>query len=168
VSNQLDEDLIDSLKSASAKLTGYQRRAFQAEMALKYCDGSARKAERLFGWGRAAVKLGLNEHRSGFRCVDATSRRGRKKTEDQCPLLVEKIHQIVEPQAQADPKFQTTLAYTRITAKRVQEELLQEESLRDQVPTRQTVGEILNRLGYCLRRVQKTRPEKNSRNGCHL
>jgi hypothetical protein len=34
--------------------------------------------------------------------------------------------------------------------------------LKDSVPSRQTVGELLNRNGYRLRRVLKTRPEKKS------
>ena len=66
----------------------------------------------------------------------------------------------MEPQSQADPKFQTTMAFTRITAKAVREALRSQPELKDFVPTRQTVGCMLNRLGYRLRRVQKARPEK--------
>lgn len=157
---QITEDVVESLRLAAGKLSGYRRREFQAEMAWKYCDGSPRKAEDVFGWRRTAVELGLHERRTGIRCLDNTAARGRKKTEDQCPELAQRIHELVEPAAQADPKFQTTLAYTRITAERVRQELLQDESLAESVPSRQTVGEILGRLGYSLRRVQKTRPEK--------
>jgi len=41
-----------TIPSAARKLTGCLRRQFQAEMALKSCDGQARRAERVFGWGR--------------------------------------------------------------------------------------------------------------------
>jgi hypothetical protein len=44
------------------------------------------------------------------------SQRGRKKTEDNVPLIRTEIQKIIEPQAQADPEFQTTLAFTRVTA----------------------------------------------------
>jgi hypothetical protein len=158
--NQIADDVVDSIRSGASKLTGYRRREYQAEMALKYCNGSPRKAENVFGWRRTAVATGLGEHRSGIRCLDNTSARGRKKTEQLCPELEQRMREIVEPQAQADPKFQTTLAYTRITAQRVRNELLKDATIADSVPTRQTVGEILGRLGYSLRRVQKTRPEK--------
>jgi hypothetical protein len=73
----------------------------------------------LFGWGRAAVHTGLNERRTGIRCLDAFSARGRPRTEEQQPELVEVIHALVEPASQADSKFQTPLAYTRLTAKAV-------------------------------------------------
>jgi hypothetical protein len=149
-----------SLKSAARLLTGHRRRQFQAEMALKYCQGSARKTEKVFGWGRDAVHTGLNELRSGILCLDAYHLRGRKKTEDRCPALAEHIHRLVEPQSQADPKIQTTFAYTRVTAEAVRDALKNQPEVKDAVPCRQTVGRILNRLGYRLRRVLKARPEK--------
>lgn len=156
----LTDDMIGVIKSAAAKLTGFERRQFMAEMALKYCGGSPRRAETVFGWGREAVQTGLNEKRTGIRCLDSFQARGRKKTEEQIPQLAEEIRRIVDPQAQADPKFQTTLAFTRITAQAVRNELLKNEQLHPVVPSRQTIGEILNRMGYRLRRVLKARPEK--------
>ena len=105
---------------------------------------------------------GLNELRTGIRCVDNFSDRGRHKTEELHPELAEQIHAIVEPQSQADPKFQTPLAFTRITAKAVREQLLARGGrTRRPVPAERTVYDILNRLGYRLRRVRKTKPQKN-------
>ena len=54
-------------------MTGAKRRAFQAEMALKYCGGSARLSETVFGWKRQTVALGLAEKRSGITIVGAQS-----------------------------------------------------------------------------------------------
>lgn len=156
----LTDDVIQTIQSAAQLLTGYRRRQFQAETAVKYCNGSARNAETTFGWGRTAVHTGLNELRSGIRCLDACHLRGRKKIEELCPKLEEHVHRLVDPQAQADPKFQTTRAFTRITAKAVREALKAEPELTGFVPSRQTVGCLLNRLGYRLRRVRKARPEK--------
>lgn len=156
----LTDDLIETIQLAARKLTGFERRQFMAEMALKYGAGSARKAETVFGWGRDAVNTGLNEKRTGIRCLDNFQARGRPKAEEQTPQLTMEIQRIVDPKAQADPKFQTTLAFTRITARAVRNELLKNEELSPVVPSRQTVGEILHRLGYRLRRVLKARPEK--------
>lgn len=160
---ELTESVRETILSAARKLTGFQRRRFQAEVAIKYCRGNPRRAERIFGWGRDAVNTGLNELRSGIRCVEDYSTRGRPKSEQKSPELVEEIHALVEPESQADPKFQTPLAYTRITAKAVHERLLA-NAARDgrHVPAERTVYDILNRLGYRLRRVQKTKPQKKS------
>jgi uncharacterized membrane protein YccC len=161
--SELSESVIDTIQVAARKLTGHRRREFQAEMTLKYCAGSSRLAERRFGWGRVAVDTGLQELRTGIRCLDGFSARGRHKTEEQHPELVDEIHALVEPTSQADPKFQTPLAYTRMTAKAVHEHLAANAEGTDRhVPAERTVHAILNRLGYRLRRVRKTRPQKKS------
>ena len=160
MSDLLADDVVASLRLAAKKLTGFQRRQFQAEMAMKYCAGSARRAEATFGWSRESVNTGLNEFRTGIRCLECFSQRGRKKTEDNVSEIQAEIRKIVDLHTQADPRFQTTLAYTRITAKYVRTQLLKNKKLRDKVPCRQTIGTILNRMGYSLKRVQKTRPQK--------
>jgi hypothetical protein len=158
---ELTESVVATIQSAARKLTGYRRRQFQAEVATKYCGGSPRRAEQIFGWGRDAVNLGLNELRSGIRCVENFSARGRPKTEDKFPELVREIEALVEPESQADPKFQTPLAYTRITAKAVHEQLAANAADSDRpMPAERTLYDILNRLGYSVRRVRKTKPQK--------
>ena len=124
MSAELTEEVMETIKSACQKLPGCLRRQFQAEVAERYCDGIARRAEMVFGWGRDAVQLGLQERRTGIRYVDDYSSRGRHKTEDKFPELTSEIQALVEPHSQADPKFQTPLAYTRMTAKAVREQLL--------------------------------------------
>jgi hypothetical protein len=158
--SELTESVVATIQSAARKLTGFLRRQFQAEMTLKYCEGQARRAEAVFGWGRVAVDTGLNELRTGIRCCDNFSSRGRRKSEEESPALASAIHALAEPASQADPKFQTPLAYTRITAKAVREQLVAQGT--GPVPAERTLHDILNRLGYSLRRVRKTRPQKNS------
>jgi hypothetical protein len=160
---ELTERVRETIQSAAEKLTGWRRRQFQAETAQKYCGGSPRRAERWFGWGRDAVRKGLAELQTGVRHEDRFAARGRKKSEVQQPQLAAAIHTLVEPQSQADPKFQTTFAYTRITAKAVREQLLAgsaESGLA--VPAERTLRTILHRLNYRLRRIRKTAPQKKS------
>lgn len=152
------------LKTAAGLLTGAERREFQAKTTVELFKGSARAAETVMGWNRDTVELGLNELRTGIRCVDNFGARGRKKTEALVEGLEADIRDLVDARAQADPQMRTTLAYTRITASRVREALRQEKGyLEEQVPCLRTISNILNRLGYRLRRVEKTRPQKNSR-----
>jgi hypothetical protein len=153
-------DMRETIRSAASKLTGYRRRQFQAEMAVKYCDSSPRLAEKVFGWARDSVQTGLHEQRTGIRCVERFQERGRKRTEDVAPAIVAAIRRLVEPQAQVDPTFESPLAFTRVTAQAVRDELLKDPALTPYVPCRQTVGNILNRLDYRLRPVIKARPQK--------
>jgi hypothetical protein len=64
-------ECFDALICSGAKrLTGYQRRLFMAEVAMKLCDARARQAKRRFGWGRETVLKGLHEFRQGMRCLE--------------------------------------------------------------------------------------------------
>jgi hypothetical protein len=157
----LTPDLIDVIRTAARALTGYRRRAFQAEMAERYCGGKPRQAEAVFGWGRAAVATGLGERRTGIRCLDNVTARGRHRTEDDHPDLVARTRAVVEPQTQADPTFQSPLGYTRVTAAAVRRHLTGTGGgSGTPVPAERALPDILNRLGYRLRRVRKTAPRK--------
>ena len=68
--------------SGAGRLTGYQRRLFMAEVTTELCKGSARQAERRFGWGRETVLKGLHESRQGIRCLENFAARGRLRSED--------------------------------------------------------------------------------------
>ena len=149
------------IKSAAGKLSGAKKRAYIAEVAIEFCDGNARKAERIFGWGRETINKGIRELQTGIPYQDDYRARGNKKTEEKIPQLAEDIREIVDPKSQADPRLKTSLAYTRITAKAVRQALIDQKGYSDdQLPCESTIGEILNRLGYRLRRVQKAKPLK--------
>jgi len=71
------------------------------------------------------------------------------------------IRALADPESQADPKFQSPFLYTRMTAKAMRQALIDQKGWTDEeLPHVNTLGEILNRLGYKLRRVQKTKPLK--------
>jgi Rhodopirellula transposase DDE domain len=162
--NELQEPHIATIKDAAQKLTGAKRRAFQAQVVLDYLNGSARRAEAVFGWSRRTVILGLHELRTGITCVDNTSARGNRKTEEKWPQLAEDMRSLAEPHSQVDPKFQSPFCYTRMTAKAMRQALIGQKSWQHgQLPCENTIGNILNRLGYCLRRVQKAKPVKRVR-----
>jgi hypothetical protein len=57
-------------------------------------------------------------------CVDAFSSRGRKRSEDHLPNLLNDITAIVDNQSQADPQFRTRRLYTRLTAAEVRRQLM--------------------------------------------
>jgi len=98
-------------------MTGAKRRAFEAEMTLKYCDGHPLMAEAVFGWGRQTVALGLAERRTGIMCLGAPSAfSGRKRWEEQHPQAAQALRQLADAHAQQDPTFRTSLTYTRLTA----------------------------------------------------
>ena len=151
----------DLLRSAAQRLTGHQRRLFQAEVAQALCRGSARQAERLFGWGRQSVALGQQEAVHGVRCQEDFAARGLKPREERDPQLARDIRDLAEPHTQADPQMNSALKYTRLTAAALRQALIAEKGYRAEVlPKPRTLRRILNRLGYRIKRIQKTKPLK--------
>lgn len=152
---------IADLRLAASKMTGPTRRAFQAERALKYCGGTPLLAETLFGWGRHTVEVGLAERRTGILCLGAQAAfSGRKRWEDTQPEAAAALSRLAEAHAQQDPTFRTTLAYTRLTAKAALEALRVQGYGADQLPSPSTMAEVLNRMGFRLRKVVQAKPQK--------
>lgn len=160
----LSASQIEDLRLASSKMSGVERRAFQAAMALKYCGGNARHAERVFGWGRETVQLGLHERRTGLICVGAQAACcGNRVWEDQHPDVAQALWALAESHSQQDPTFRTVLQYTRLTAAEALTQLRAQGFPEEHLPSPSTMAEVLNRNGYRLRKVVKAKPQKNSR-----
>lgn len=154
---------IADIKRAAVSMSLVKRRAFQAEMALKYCAGSARRAEDLFGWSRAAVQLGLHEQRTGVVCLSAQPAvGGDKRWEDKHPAVAEALWSLAQAHAQQDPSFRGPLCYTRLTVAEALRQLRALEFSEQVLPSPSTLAEVLNRNGYRLRPVLKAKPQKNS------
>jgi hypothetical protein len=152
----LDEKLKSTLKDAAKKLTGPKKRAFMAKATEDYLAGSARKAETYLGWKRQSVQKGLHEQRLGVVCQDNYAARGRHKIEAILPNLVADIEALLAEQSQADPKLQNTFRYTKVTAQAVLDALVDEKGYAvAELPCRQTMGNLLNRLGYRLKKHKK-------------
>jgi hypothetical protein len=149
MSNPMDgtTDHYDALlRSGARRLTGYQRRLFQAEVATQVCGGSARLAERRFGWGRETVEKGLHESRQGMRCLEDFAARGRRRSEDKDPQLAADIRAIVEPHTYADPELQSSRRYTNLSAAEVRDALIAKGHPPAELPGERTLRDILNRM----------------------
>ena len=157
-STQQYESLI---RSAAQRLNGHQRRLFQAEVTHALCEGSPRAAERRFGWGRDCVEKGLHEAGSGLRCVENFAAKGAVPREVKDPQLAADIRAVVEPHTQADPELKSSRRYTNLSAKEVLEALKEQKGYHDdRLPKERTMRDILNRMGYRIKRIQKAKPLK--------
>lgn len=130
-------------------------------MTLQYCGGDARQAASVFGWGRHTVELGLAERRTGILCLGAQSAcSGRTRWEAEHPDVAEALWQLAESHAQHAPTFRTSVASTRLTAQAAREELRAQGDDAAQLPAPSTMAQVLNRLGFRLRKVVTATPQK--------
>jgi DNA-binding protein Fis len=159
--NGLCESVKSLLKSAAAKLKGSTRRQFIAETVIELGRGGQSVAERELGWNRGTIRKGVHELRSGIKCADAYSLRGRKRSENRLPRLEDDIRSIVEPKAQVDGTLHTTRMYVKMTAEEVRRQLIEQKNYKDEdLPKRRTISTVLNRLSLHLKKVQKNQPLK--------
>src|SRR3954470_3443900 len=158
------EDSVEALdaliRSGARRLTGYQRRSFQAEVAVELCSGNARQAERRFGWGRETVEKGLHERHTGIRCLEDFVARGRQRREERDQRLAADIRAIAEPHSYADPSLKSSRRYTNLSAAEVLGALIARGHDQADLPAERTMRNILNRMNYRLKRIRKGKPLK--------
>jgi hypothetical protein len=150
-------------------LKGSERRIYMARVGEALGPGGQRQAAAELGWCRDTIRKGKRELESGQPINDNFSARGRKPAEAHLPNLLKDIRAIADEQSQTDPTFQTTRLYTRISAAEMRRQLIAQKGYEDaELPSEETIRVKMNKLGYGLRSVQKSRPKKDSRNGRDL
>lgn len=158
---ELTEHLKTTFIETAKTLKGSDRRIFMARIVRSLGKGGQSRAEAELGWNRGTIRKGEHELKSGARCCDYFSGRGRKRAEEHLPNLLDDITAIVEGQSQTDPTFQTTRLYTRLSAAEVRRQLIEQKGYTDsELPTQEIIRQRLHELGYRLRPVQKSQPQK--------
>ena len=149
--------LVDTANS----LKGSTKRLFMARTLREFGRGAQSIAERELGWNRKTLRKAAHELRTGITCCDAFHLRGRKRAEEHLPHLQEDIQALVDSQSQQDPQFKSQRLYTRLSAPEVRRQLIAQKGYTDpQLPTAETLGLLLNRMGYHPKKVRKSLPKK--------
>ena len=160
---ELTDSVKKVFKETASQLKGAARRRFQAQIVMELGYGGQLLAQKELGWDRNTIRKGIKELTTGITCVDNYSQKGRWKTEEHLPTLLEDIKKLVDSQSQTDPSFKSQRLYTRLTASEVRKLLIEKFSYRnEQLPTEETIRVKLNYLGYRLKRVAKVLPQKKS------
>lgn len=161
----MDGVVDDLLVVAASQMKGMQRRLFLADVCQQLCDGNTRRAELRFGWGRDTIAKGMKEQKldPSVRATRKSGNAGKKRSEEQNPQLAIDIRLIVEPHTHTDPELKTQRRYTNLSAAEVRQALLDRGYSDQQVPRERTMRDILNRMNYRLKRIQKGKPLKKTK-----
>lgn len=151
----------DLVSEVIDKLKGTDRRIALAKAAEVEGKGGQTRISKEFNVSRDTIRKGHNEWETGISCEDAFCTRGRKKTEEKLPNLLQDIRDIVDGQSQTDPSFHTTRLFTRLTVNEIRKQLIQQKGYEEEeLPTNQTLYNKLEDLGYHLKKVAKVKPLK--------
>ena len=159
--SQLSFEVRTVIRKAASRLTGFKRRLFVAVMAIEYCQASPRQTESILGFNRRTVARGLQELELGKPIRTLPENRGRPRIEQQQPDVASFTDAVLSENSQVDPKFQTTLAFTRVTGNELREALATSLNVAvSSLPVPRSLRRLINRRGYSLRKVRKTKPLK--------
>ena len=158
--NSVSTETVDLISRLIDLIPWTERRKAMGDVTLSLLDGKHRVAESVFGWNRSTVAVGINEFQSGITCINDLSTRPSSKSEVKNPALLADIQVIMEPHSESDSSLRTTLLYSNMTAKIVYNALIEKGWAVDFLPTVRTISNILNRQGYRLRTVAKTKVQK--------
>jgi hypothetical protein len=116
------------------------------------------------GWGRESVAKGQSERAAGPVDPKAKTSRnlGQKRSEVAHPQLAVAIRLIVEPRTQTDPELKSERQYTNMSAGEVRQALRERGFTDEELPSERTLRDILNRMNYRLKRIQKGKPLKKT------
>lgn len=159
----LTPEIKEFLNLICPKKKGLERRQFMAHVVNLLGPGGQLKAEKELGWDRKTIIKGRKEIEGGINCIDNFSQRGRKLSVETFPNLEKDITMIVNPISQADPTFRTLNLYSPISANEVRRRLIENMGYDpEKLPTERTISTIMNKLGFKLKKVAKTKVKKNS------
>lgn len=161
------------IRNAAKHMTGFQRRKFMATMAMEHCNGSPRQTETSLGFNRRAVSRGLQELELGRPIRNRTQRRGRPRIEQHRQDISRITDEVLSENSQMDPKFQTTLAFTRVTGKGLRQALATSLNVAlTSLPVPRSLRRLMNRnLNYPKLGVQhdlEKHPSNRAKTGWHI
>jgi len=145
------------------KLKGRNRRIFAAQLALALGKGGQVFISHQFKISRTTLRKAIGEIKSGIPITDKFKQRHRKRIEEHLPNLLVDIKAICDSQSQTDPTFKSTRLFTRLTVAEIRRQLIEKKGYTDEeLPTNQTLNTKVNKLGYNLKKVRKTKPLKKN------
>ena len=157
------EELSELITRLVKQIPYEYRRQAMGDVVQTLLEGKSRKAEDVLGWNRQTVELGINELRTGIRCLSDVSARGKKKVEEDNPQLLSDIERILEPHSESDSPLRTLLLHNNVTAKAVRQALIETGYSEDELPAERTFYALLNRQGYRRRTVAKSKVQKKTK-----
>jgi hypothetical protein len=160
--------LLPSLRIAASNLQGSKRRMFLGQLALSIGYGGRSLVSKTLKINRQTLNKGIQEIETGQEIEDRFSERGRKPLEEKSPELLTQMRDILDGASQTDPTFNSTRLYTRLSAREVKEQLISRGHRESDLPSNQTIWNKMHSLGYKRKKVAKTKPKKDTTNGCYF
>ena len=142
-------------------MSGIDYREFIASVVKRLGYGGQYFAETVLDWNRGTIRKSLEELEKNDFVDRRHDNKGRGSYQSKLPDLEAAIRAIIEPCSQTDPTFLSSRIYTPLTARHVRKRLVSEFGFKCKIlPSRRTLSTLLNKLGFTIKKIQKTKPLK--------
>lgn len=142
------------------KLKGYDKRQAIASF-INDTQISLYCAVKVFSVSFNYLKKCILELKYGHEIKCKIETRGRKSVEKKYPGLKDDIVKLIDNYAQTDPRFKTEKMYMRLTVKEIINMLVETGKYTEKtLPKKSAMAKYLNKLGYKLKKVKKSKPLK--------
>ena len=115
---------------------------------------------KIFKLSRHTVRKAIKLFKQEITYSLTTETRGRKKLTEKYDNLEKDITKIIENSLSTDPKFKTEKQYVNMTVKEIKRQLIETGKYQENSFSNSSLNNILNSMGYGLKKVKKTRPLK--------
>lgn len=157
---QINDNVYKNMINNIKKQRGYEKRksiaAFKMDIKV-----SISKLARMLEVSRKYIRKCLEEFSLNKELRPDIETRGRKSIDKKYSSLAEDIKNVIEDFSQIDPSFKTEKMYVRLTVNQITNMLVNTGKYTiASLPKKSAMSKYLNKLGYKLAKVKKTKPLK--------
>lgn len=150
-------NLIESIKKCNDK---EQKLFMIGSLAVDIGGRCISALSKIFGISRITIRKAIKLFKKEIVYYLITETRGRKKLTEIYPYLEKDITEVIENSLSTDPKFKTEKQYVNMTVKEIKEQLIETGKYEENSFSNSSLNNILNEMGYGLKKVKKTKPLK--------
>jgi len=155
--NERYDNLIDTIKNCSNKEI---KMRLIGSLACDLGKGCISYLARTLNCCRKTVRKAIQFVKNNCNKLLKEETRGRKKLINKYPELTSDIKNIIKEYLLVDPHFKSEKLYVRLTIKEVKKALVNTGKYTDKSFSNSSLNNILNSLGYNLKKVKKVKPLK--------
>ena len=151
------KNLIKTIKNMSNK---EQKLKMIGSLALDIGNRCISALSKIFELARSTIRKAIDIFKGIITYKPKVETRGRKNLTTKYPDLQKDINKIIENYLSVDPQFKKETPYVRLSIQEIKTQLIKTGKYIDDSFSNSSLNNLVNQMGYDLKKVQKTKPLK--------
>lgn len=150
-------NLIESIKQCQNK---EQKMIMIGSLAMDIGTNCISALSKIFNLSRKTIRKAIKLSKNEINYKPKIETRGRKKLIDKYTDLIQDIENIIKDSLSIDPRFRSEKQYVKMTINEIKKRLIETEKYNEKSFSNSYLNNLVNQMGYNLKKVQKTKPLK--------